>query len=196
MKKKDLENMQQQFRSGSDMTSFVTDLQRKQYNVRYTTNSENRITAVFFIRDSAIKELRKLPKSVVVDATYKSNCHLYALVNFVIAGTVASRERPQQLATIPVAAAWMERETKSNYKWTLEQLREIVWPSGPAAQQFDLPSVFVTDNDAALKGALSDVFPESSQLLCYIHIERHFRDRFLKEINPNFTGKRDTQLIL
>ena len=103
-----------------------------------------------------------------MDATYKSNCHLYALVNFVISGTVASRESPQQLTIIPVAAAWMNREIKPNYKWVLEQLREIVWPSGPTAKQFDLPSVFVTDKDAALKGALSDIFPESAQLLCYI----------------------------
>ncbi|OBZ83897.1 hypothetical protein A0J61_08053 [Choanephora cucurbitarum] len=116
MKKKDLENMQQQFRSGSDMTSFATNLQRKQYNVRYTTNTENRITAAFFIRDSAIKELRKLPESVVVDATHKSNCHLFTFINSVIARTVASKERPQELATIPITAALTRRKTNSNYE--------------------------------------------------------------------------------
>lgn len=186
--KRDLENMQQMHRSDSDMASFIMHLQRKQYNVRFTTNSEDRVTAVFFISDHAIQELRRFPESIVVDATYKSNCHLYALLNFVIAGTVSSREKPDQLTTIPVAGAWMERETKSNYKWVLMQLREIVWPQKLTSEQLELPSVFTTDNDAALKGALEEVFPESAHLLCYIHIERHFRERFLKEINPKYAG--------
>ena len=187
--KRDMENMQQMHRADSDMTSFITNLQRKQYNVRFTKNQEGRVNAVFFISDHAIQELRRFPESIVVDATYKSNCHLYALLNFVVAGTVSSRERPDQLATIPVASAWMERETRSVYKWVLQQLREVVWPRNLSPEQLELPSVFTTDNDAALKGALQDVFPESAHLLCYIHIEKHFRERFLKESNPKFEGK-------
>ncbi|KAG1436738.1 hypothetical protein G6F56_013429 [Rhizopus delemar] len=100
--KKDLENMQQQFKSNDDMASFVFDLQNKNYD-----------------------ELRRLPECIVVDATYKTNIHKMVLLNFVVASTVSSREKPHQLATIPVAAAWMDRETADNYSWVLQQLRDI-----------------------------------------------------------------------
>ncbi|KAI8048029.1 uncharacterized protein B0P05DRAFT_592376 [Gilbertella persicaria] len=78
----DPKNLQQMNRMSSDTTSFMTHLQRKQYN-----------------------ELRRFPESIVVDATYESNCHLYALLNFVVAGTASSKERPDQSTIIPVASA-------------------------------------------------------------------------------------------
>lgn len=119
--------MQQQFKSNDDMASFVFDLKNKNYDVRYHTNSDNQMKTIFFIHDHGIQELRRLPECIVVDATYKTNIHKMVLLNFVVASTVSSREKPHQLATIPVAAAWMDRETADNYSWVLQQLRDIVW---------------------------------------------------------------------
>ncbi|KAI8048030.1 uncharacterized protein B0P05DRAFT_592377 [Gilbertella persicaria] len=42
---------------------------------------------------------------------------------------------------------------------------------------------------------MEEVFPESAHLLCCIHIERHFRERSLKEINPKFAGKKKPQML-
>lgn len=164
---KDLENMQQQFKPSDVMSSLVVDLQEKGYDVRYRTNELNSVDAIFFIHHTAIDDLRRLPECIIIDATYKTNKHKMALLNFVIASTIESREHPQQLAAIPVAGCWMTRETMPNYTWALHQLRMIVWCDGT---DVELPSVFVTDNDAALRGALEKVFPESAKVLCYLHI--------------------------
>lgn len=190
--KKDLENMQQQFKSNDDMASFVFDLQNKNYDVRYHTNSDNQMKTIFFIHDHGIQELRRLPECIVVDATYKTNIHKMVLLNFVVASTVSSREKPHQLATIPVAAAWMDRETADNYSWVLQQLRDIVWSpkNTEFGMEYELPSVFVTDNDASLRKGISTVFPESVNLLCYLHIEANFRKRFVSNLSTDrITGE-------
>lgn len=181
--KKDLENMQQHFKPSDEMSSLVVDLQEKGYHVRYRTNESGPVDAVFFMHHHAINDLRRLPECIVVDATYKTNRHKMVLLNFVIAGTVASKEEPRQLTTIPVAGCWLNRETQANYTWALTQLRNVVWCDGVKAE---LPDVFVTDNDAALRQSLKSVFPESTNLLCYLHIMRNFQKRYLETVKEDF----------
>jgi hypothetical protein len=91
--------------------------------------------------------------------------------------------------TIPVAGVWMERETAVNYTWALRQLRDVVWPADYLKEtRGELPNVFITDNDAALRKSLKEVFPESGYLLCYIHVARNFEEKFLLYINPKLSG--------
>ncbi|KAG2206102.1 hypothetical protein INT47_003751 [Mucor saturninus] len=47
----------------------------------------------------------------------------------------------------------------------------------------NLPKCFVTDNDEALLGAIKSVFPESKQILCWIHIQRNFILRFKRNLS-------------
>lgn len=102
------------------------------------------------------------------------------LLNFVVAGTLRSRERPKQTTTVPIAGCWMDRETKDRYQWALKCFREIVW--GKTVDKNMLPNCFVTDNDEALLGAIKLTFPESKQILCWIHIQRNFLLRFKKNL--------------
>ncbi|KAG2190701.1 hypothetical protein INT47_011359, partial [Mucor saturninus] len=67
------------------------------------------------------------------------------LLNFVVAGTLRSKEKPKQL-------------TGGRYRWSMNCFREIVWPVGESTG--NLPKCFVTDNDEALLGAINSVFPE------------------------------------
>lgn len=175
--------MQQQFcRDQTKRAAFslVHNLQQKNYQVRYAVDDENIITMVFFIHHHAIDEIRQLPESVVLDCTYKMNSHSMVLLNIVIAGTVLAKEERNQLVTVPVAGCWMDHEKEANYNWALSQFREIVWPSGSS---WELPHVFVTDNDKALRNAIKVIFPESSTLLCYIHVTRNFVLKFTKEMS-------------
>ncbi|OBZ87760.1 hypothetical protein A0J61_04188 [Choanephora cucurbitarum] len=180
--KEDLESLKQLGGSSLDMTLLIIHLQRLQYNVRFTTNGKDCITSVFFISDRAIQELRRFPESIVVNTTYRTDRQIYDFVNFVIAGTVCCRPRSDPLATISVAGAWMEKDTRSNYKWALSQMRELVWPDQLSPKPYELPSVFITEDSATLKGALSDIFPGSAQLICYAQLERKLKQRFLKEL--------------
>ena len=126
--------------------------------------------SVFFIHSRGIEEARRLPECLVVDATYKTNSHKMVLINFVIAGTVCGKERREQLiSTIPIAGCWISQEKEENYTWALKQLRDIVWNTVDADK---LPSVFVTDNDRALRNGLATIFPESKTLLCLIHVDQ------------------------
>lgn len=185
----DLTNMQQQFcrDNNTDMWKFVKNLEMSQHQVRWMTGLDKRICSVFFIHDHGVEEARKLSESIVIDATYKTNSHKMVLLNFVVAGTLRSKERPKQLTTVPVAGCWMDRETSERYKWALGCFRDIVWPCG--TEQDLLPKCFVTDNDEALLSAIKTVFPESKQILCWIHIQRnfmlHLKKNLSKEVKLN-----------
>lgn len=113
-----LHNIQQRFCRDmfADMPEFISNLEHTGHQVRVKTDSENKVVAVFFMHRHGREELRRLYESVVVDATYKTNSHRMVLLNFVVAGTVASETRTKQLATIHVAGCWMQNETAESYE--------------------------------------------------------------------------------
>ncbi|KAG2202406.1 hypothetical protein INT47_008877 [Mucor saturninus] len=135
------------------------------------TDNDERICCVFFIHQHGIDEARKLSECIVIDATYKTNPYKMVLLNFVVVGTLRSKEKPKQSTTVPIAGHWMDRETGDRYRWALKCFREIVWPVGGSTE--DLLKCFVTDNDEALSGAIKFVFPDSKQILCWIHVQRN-----------------------
>jgi hypothetical protein len=113
------------------------------------------------------------------------------LFNFIIAGTLGSRERPKQLTTIPVAGCWKDRET-------IQCFRNIEWSK--AADKSKLPNCFVTDNDEVLLEAIKQAFPESRYILCWVHIQRNFllrlKRRLCKEVRLNGNGSQNSNFIL
>lgn len=181
----DLKNIQQQFcRDGSDeMWNFIKNLELTGHHVRWLADEDNRICCVFFAHKHGVEEARRLPECVVVDATYKTNSHKMVLLNFVVAGTLRSNERPKQLVTVPIAGCWMDRETKDRYCWAMGNFRDVVWPAD--TDKSFLPKCFVTDNDEALQSALKTVFSESKLLLCYLHIQRNFALRLKQYLSSD-----------
>lgn len=190
----DLTNIQQQFcrDNHKDMWNFIKHLEMSGHQVRWMTDSKERICSVFFIHQYGIEEARKLSESIIIDATYKTNSHKMILLNFVVAGTLRSKEKPKQLTTVPVAGCWMDRETGERYKWALACFREIVW--GGSTEKELLPKCFVTDNDEALQGAIRTVFPESKQILCWIHIQRNFILRLKKNLSKEI--RQDSKFLI
>lgn len=178
----DLHNIQQRFCHDMfpDVCDFVAHLERAGHRVRLKTDEERRITCVFFIHTHGKEELKRLCESVVVDATYSVNSHKFALLNFVVASAVSSEYKRNSLATIHVAGCWMHNGSGESYGWDLKQLRSTVWPT--VTDTALLPYNFVTDKDRALMNATKNIFPESNQLLCYVHIMKNFIQRLIKNM--------------
>lgn len=149
------------------MYTLISQLENLGYVVRIQVGSKNEITGLFFISEDAIKEARRWPEALTVDATYKTNAHKMSLVNIVGTSNTSSVKGGNRLQTFAVAAAFISSETEAVYTWIMEELRQAVWPKDST---FTLPSVFVTDNEQALKNAIESVFPESQHLLCSWHL--------------------------
>lgn len=151
------------------MYSMITYLQNLNYIVRIRSDkASNQLTGLFFIHEDAIKETRSWPEALTIDATYKTNAHKISLVNIVGTSNTSSIRKENKLQTFAVAAAFVNSETEEIYTWILEELRDAVWSSH--LPKTTLPSVFVTDNEQALRNAIESVFPESQHLLCTWHL--------------------------
>lgn len=146
------------------MWKFIRDLELQKHHVRYITDADKRICSVFFIHEHSIDEVRKLSECIIIDATYKTNSHKMVLLNFIVAGTLRSKEKPKQLTTVPIAGCWMDRETTERYTWALQCFRDCAWPSGTSKSL--LPKCSVTDNKKVLLKSIKEVFPHSKQILC------------------------------
>ena len=73
----------------------------------------------------------------MVDATYKTNSHQLASLNFAVAGTIASEYGRKQLAIIHVAGCWMRHESNESYGLA-------AWPN--VMDLCFLPNNFVADD--------------------------------------------------
>lgn len=183
--KKDIYNIRDLFfkdDASKGMYRFITGLQNLGYFVRFTVDSDNRICSVFFCHEVSVKEARKKPEVITVDATYKTNSHKLTFINIVGTCNVSSTtsESREHLQTFGIAGAWVNSELESTYTWALKQLKESVWPT----EEYGKPGVFITDNEKALRNAISAVFPSSGQLLCVLHIMRNIRINVGREFTP------------
>lgn len=196
--KKDIANINyllKQDHHGGEIYRFMNNLQEKGYIVRFQVNESNQLMSLFFCHESSIKDARKMPEAIIIDATYKTNNHKLTFINIVGTSSIASTKYRDSLQTFAIAGAWVSNELGGTYNWVLEQLRSAVWP----LESSKLPDVFITDNETALRNALDDVFPEVHHLLCYWHLgnnlEANFRPLFAgdskSEISIHVTEMRD-----
>jgi hypothetical protein len=170
------------------MYRFITELQEKNYFVRFSVDSDNRICSVFFCHEESIKETRVKPECVIIDATYKTNSSKLTFINIVGTCNASSvtAETRNHLQTFAIAGAWVSNELETSYKWALEQLKEAVWPS----EEYGAPGVFITDNEKALRNAIDDVFPSSGHLLCAVHIMKNLKTHIGNEFTPHIPSYR------
>lgn len=165
------------------MYRFITGLQKKNYFVRFSVDSDNRICSVFFCHEESIKEARSKPEAIIADATYKTNSQKLTFINIVgtcNVSSVTSGSR-EHLQTYAIAGAWVSNETERTYTWALEQLKEAVWPT----EDYGAPGVFITDNEKALRNAIEKVFPASDHLLCVLHLMKNVRTHVGSEFTPH-----------
>jgi hypothetical protein len=87
-------------------------------------------------------------------------------VNIVGTSNVSSTKRNDKLQTFAIAAAFVNSETEDSYTWIMEELKNAIWYD----ENHQLPNVFVTDNEQALRNAIENIFPGSQHLFCSWHL--------------------------
>ncbi|KAF0466329.1 PKS-NRPS hybrid synthetase [Gigaspora margarita] len=102
-----------------------------------------------------LKSARWFPEVVLIDATYKTNVYMLQFINIIGISNLGVNK----LQTFGIASAWILDETEKLYIWVIEQLASLIF--------LDIfPFIFVTNNDAALIGALRKFFPKVEHILC------------------------------
>ncbi|CAG8728083.1 20039_t:CDS:2, partial [Racocetra fulgida] len=144
----------------ASMEALIVGMEKRGYSVRR--------------EDQKVKMARRFPEVVLADATYKTNVYKLPFVNFVGISNLGVN----RLQTFGIAGAWISDESEKSYIWVVEKLASLIF--------FDIsPLVFVTDNDAALIGALKKVFPQSENLLCTWHVLNNFKKNLRKHFDDN-----------
>ncbi|KAL6513162.1 hypothetical protein OROGR_020648 [Orobanche gracilis] len=106
-------------------------------------DESNVVKDIFWAHPTAVKLLNKFSIVLILDTTYKTNRYRMPLLEIV--GQTSTEKN------FTVAFCYMECEKHSNYLWALQQLRVLI-------DDVSLPSVIVTDNEAALE-AVGRVLP-------------------------------------
>lgn len=143
---------------GKELFGLLAYLESIDYIVRIQVTADQVVKSIFFVHKDAIKDARRWPEAIIIDATYKTNAHKLSLINIVGTSNVSSIKNSNCFQTFAIAAAFVNSETEAGYTWVLGELREAIWPSG---WKHRLPSIFVTDNERALRNAIQIIFPES-----------------------------------
>lgn len=173
MKARDVNNWRYRFglldnNECNNMAQFIAYLETKNYEVRWCTNTDKEITALFFSHEKCMEQARKFNEVVLVDATFKTNRTKNYFLNMVGVNNVGCDDKT--LSTFGIAGAWVSREDEATSIWVMEQLANTVYYGNER-----LPAIFVTDRQQAVINAISFVFPNAKQMLCYIHLAKNFQ---------------------
>lgn len=127
------------------------------------------MSSLFFAHPQSLTLAKRFPTTFIIDCTYKTNKFRMPLLHII--GINSSNK------SFSIALCFMPSEKKANYVWALEQL--VI-----SLDQVS-PSVLLTDNEQALINAITQVFPNSTHLLCSWHIfkniQLHCRKHFKSE---------------
>ena len=165
----DLHNIQQRFCNDqfSGMPEFISDLEQTGHQVRTRVDSDDKVNAVFFMHEHGRDELRRLPESVIIDATYKTNEYRIPLLEVV--GITST------LRICSLMFTYLPNEKSDQLTWALGTLKNLMFGKGAL-----MPSVFVSDRDLALMKAMETCFPTARHILCIWHINQNV----VKYCNP------------
>jgi hypothetical protein len=168
------------------MHTFINKLENNGYLVRSMVDKTNTTTAFLFTHWICSARARQLCEVVIIDATYKTNRYRMPFVNIVGVGNVGR----DSLMTFAIAGAWTSNEQETTYRWILQQLEYLVYTNGSS------PQIIITDNAKSIVNAVEDVFPESTHLLCTVHITRNFFSNINKYFTDKETNSKELEKIL
>ena len=134
-------------------------------NSFYLKDNLDRITHLYFSKDSYQSTLMTNPDVLIMDCTYKTNRYKLPLISTM--GTTALN------TSFYVEFAFLRQERKENYVWFLQQLKTLY-----RMLNISYPKVVVTDRDIGLMAAIYSVFPDTRHLLCLWHIHRNVQEHW------------------
>ncbi|KAI7935717.1 hypothetical protein MJO28_016588 [Puccinia striiformis f. sp. tritici] len=119
-------------------------------------NSAGVIQNLFFAHPGSVHLARIYHHVALLDATYKTNRYKLPLLHVI--GQTATNK------SFAIAFCFLMYENNEGYLWAVNNLRKHVWNPD------QIPPVFITDRETALRNALAEVFPASKAHLCAWHI--------------------------
>jgi len=78
--------------------------------------------------------------------------------------------------TYLVGFVFLHFELEDNFAWALTMLKGLL------SSQDNMPKVIVTDRDGALMKAVGTVFPKTYTMLCYFHIGKNVRAKYIVRV--------------
>lgn len=123
-------------------------------------DDRDRITHLFFVRESSQELLKSNYKVLVMDCTYKTN--RYQMPLLIVSGQTALH------TNFYVAFCFMSQETPSDCMWVLSQLKGLY-------SQLELPdpTVIVIDMERGLMAAIEQTFSNTNHLLSIWHLNNN-----------------------
>ncbi|CAN0274374.1 unnamed protein product, partial [Scytosiphon promiscuus] len=136
----------------------MNELHRQSCFVRFKTDSEKRITCVFFATPEQVELLTQYGSVIIQDNTFNTNAYKYQLCLVV----VVDKENRTQIA----CQALVLRERTEDFVFIFECVAEMGKKH---------PKVIFTDADKAATAAIAQVFPKSLHKYCIFHTIQNIR---------------------
>ena len=118
---------------------------------RYSTMDDGHVNFIFFTLNEMINIAQASPDVILINATYRTNKYNLPGIHFMAVTAVGM--------TASIGLALVANEKEPFYNLAISTLRELVM--GDAHIE-----VFLTDDEDALRNAISEVYPGVPQLLC------------------------------
>jgi MULE transposase domain/FAR1 DNA-binding domain len=146
--------------------------------VWYTTDDIGHVNFLFFTHDEAIDLAQENPDVILIDATYRTNRYNMPLLHFM---TVTAVGR-----TTSIALCFLPAENETTYRKAIHAFKDLVMGDIKV-------EAFLTDDETALKTALSSIFPGVPQLLCLWHVNQNLKTKAQKLWKVNTTSDEENK---
>lgn len=160
--------------AGKDAMYLLEYLRRKQkedseYFYTISVDDVGRLENIFWMDGASRSAATVFSDVVIFDTTYRLNRYGMPFCPFVGVNQFGQ--------TILLGCALLRAETKPTFKWVLQSWKAAVGRS---------PLSVLTDQDAAMKAAISEEFPKAAHALCIWHITRKFPGWFSSKLGPRY----------
>ncbi|PIA24917.1 hypothetical protein AQUCO_04100189v1 [Aquilegia coerulea] len=116
---------------------------------------EGRLTHLFFAHPHSIKLSRNYSNVFVMDCTYKTNKFKMPLLDIIGVSSFNT--------SFYSCFVFLSKEEECDYAWALTMFKKMLGSKEP--------TVIVTDRELALMNAIEVIFPRTTNLLCFWHVE-------------------------
>jgi hypothetical protein len=141
--------------------ALLDDLSTDEWVFDVKKDSENRIQCLFFAHKRQIQQLRANPDILMIDCTYKTNRYRLPLLQIIGYSNLGS--------WFSAGFCFIASETEQDYYWAVATYLSKTRTSAP--------KVFLSDQEKALKNAVSTLLPSVPQLLCIWHINKNVQTK-------------------
>ena len=167
---KQIYNARQRFKT--DVRGELSELQHllkccethKYFHKCRTIGDSTTIQDIFWAHPESIKLFNTFPTVLMMDSTYKTNKYKMSL--FEIVGVTSTEE------SYNVGFAYIANEKEDNFVWALETCKSLL------ISKETFSKVIVTDRDKSLMNAVAKVFPNSTALVCRVHVYKNVKAKF------------------